>query len=237
MSTDPTRTDPTKKPPAARADELTDDVTEEITPEPGPRPAGSPRHPGAESGSGGYTTHRRAGLDNAARAVSSGSHTTLFQPGVMIDDILDGPAEPEAAMATGDSAPQDDSATQVVQGVPRPPALRIEKVPYFLIVGAPPGEERLPILHARTTFGRDRGDVRLRDKAVSSLHFQLDVVGREFFIRDLGSRNGTQLNGYPVRYNEILPGDEVRAGETVLIFRTEDDGLADRRSLGTRSEP
>ena len=223
--------DPTNQHRDAAVDHLSEDVTEEIIPEPEPRRVTPPpvqAAPGSDSG--GYTTHRRAGLDNAARAVSSGSRTTMFQPGVMIDDIL----------SETDQAPEpaaDDSGTQIVQGVPRPPRLQLDKAPYFLIVGAAPGEERLPILHARTTFGRERGDIRLADKAVSSLHFQLDVVGREFFIRDLGSRNGTQLNGYPVRYNEILPGDEVRAGETVLIFRTEDDGLADRRSLRTRSAP
>ncbi len=51
-------------------------------------------------------------------------------------------------------------------------------------------------------------------------------MGREFFVRDLSSKNGTFLNGHRVRYSELLPGDELRAGDTVLVFRTSEDGLS-----------
>ena len=54
-------------------------------------------------------------------------------------------------------------------------------------------------------------------------------MGSEYFLRDLGSRNGTHLNGHAVRYSEILPGDEVRAGQSILVFRTPDDGISPRR--------
>lgn len=183
-------------------------MTDKKTPEPDPN---ANRLPDT-----GYTTRKREGLENQARNVSSKSATTLFQPGVMIDSIL------------SDGDPETGSDTWVLRGQPRPPELRTENRPYLLVVGAPAGTERIDLVTARTTFGRDRGDVRLDDSAVSAQHFQVDAVGNDFFVRDLGSRNGTNLNGHPIRYSELLPGDEIRAGETCLIFRIEGDDISKR---------
>ncbi len=164
-----------------------------------------------------YTTHHRRRIDNEARIAAGGAGaTTLFQPGLMGSRAVDEPA----------AGP--DSDTRTLDGTPPPPALELDAEPYFLVLGAPPGHERIPLRTARTTFGRARADVDLGDRSVSSLHFQVDVMGGELFLRDLQSRNGTLLNGHPIRYSELLPGDEVRAGETVLVFRTSRDGLSDR---------
>jgi transcription elongation factor Elf1 len=89
----------------------------------------------------------------------------------------------------------------------------------FLVLGAPPGSERIPLPSARTLFGRKGADVDLDDAAVSRRHFQVEVAGRDYFVRDLDSSNGTFVNGRRVRYAELLDGDEVRAGQTFLVFR------------------
>ena len=82
-------------------------------------------------------------------------------------------------------------------------------------------------MRAKTSFGRRQADVVLEDPAVSSLHFQIEAFGKEFFLRDLESRNGTLLNGTKVRYSQLLPGDQITAGKTSMTFRTSDD-LIDR---------
>jgi pSer/pThr/pTyr-binding forkhead associated (FHA) protein len=78
---------------------------------------------------------------------------------------------------------------------------------------------------AKTVFGRHDADVALDDPAISSQHFQIEAFGREFFLRDLDSRNGTFLNGSQVRYSQVLPGDQITAGKTSLIFRLSDDRI------------
>ncbi len=161
-----------------------------------------------EKDSPGYATRHRDGLDNAARIAGGGGATTFFQPGLMADD-------PDRQTGEGPG-----SAPAVA------PPLRLDFEAFFLVLGAPPGEERIRLETARTTFGRKRADVDLGDPAASAPHFQVDVMGREFFVRDLDSRNGTFLNGHRVRYSELLPGDELRAGDTVLVFRTSLDGLS-----------
>ena len=62
-------------------------------------------------------------------------------------------------------------------------------------------------------------DLRLDDPAASREHFELRRVGSGYFIRDLGSRNGTLVNGAPLRQElMLLPGDEVTVGRIRLIL-------------------
>ncbi len=179
----------------------------------GPAAAACPSCGGAlPEDDSGFATRHRDGLDNAARIAGGGGATTFFQPGLMANGDLAAGEDP--AGGTAESAPA---------GVPLP---RLDFEAFFLILGAGPGDERIPLARARTTFGRKPADVDLGDAAVSGLHFQIDVMGRERFVRDLDSRNGTFLNGHRVRYSELLPGDELRAGDTVLVFRTSRDGLS-----------
>lgn len=51
---------------------------------------------------------------------------------------------------------------------------------------------------------------------------EFEVLGGEFILRDLESRNGSFLDGRSMRCCELRPGDEVLAGRTVLVFRTSD---------------
>ncbi len=156
----------------------------------------------------GYATRSRDGLDNAARIAAGGGATTFFQPGLL---------------ASGADREVEDSPAD--EAAPLPP-LKLDFEAFFMVLGAAPGEERIRLERARTIFGRKRADVDLADAKVSASHFQIDVMGRELFVRDLESRNGTFLNGHRVRYSELLPGDELRAGDTVLVFRTSNDGLS-----------
>lgn len=40
-----------------------------------------------------------------------------------------------------------------------------------------------------------------------------------------GSEGATFVNGRRIRYAKLLPGDEVLAGSTYLVFRTSEDAL------------
>ncbi len=70
--------------------------------------------------------------------------------------------------------------------------------------------------------GRQVGnDLLLTDPQVSRRHLQLDNHSGRFLIKDLGSANGTRLNGtrlepglpYPLK-----PGDSIRIGESSMTF-------------------
>ncbi|MBW2464807.1 MAG: sigma 54-interacting transcriptional regulator [Deltaproteobacteria bacterium] len=62
----------------------------------------------------------------------------------------------------------------------------------------------------------EANDFALPDPTVSARHFRLDPDGRGFVLRDLGSRNGTWVEGMLVRAVRIEGGARIRAGRTNL---------------------
>lgn len=74
----------------------------------------------------------------------------------------------------------------------------------------PPGEERL--------IGREDGlAMRLADPNASRRHARLSREGDGVFLLDLGSRNGTFVNGRRVQSTRLAMGDIVRIGDSVAV--------------------
>ena len=61
-------------------------------------------------------------------------------------------------------------------------------------------------------------DVILRDPATSGHHARLERRGDQFWIVDLGSTNGTLVNGEPVQEKELTHGDRVTVGQNAVHF-------------------
>ncbi len=146
---------------------------------------------------------------------------TLFQPRALLE-------VPEERRSRG-RASGGPAGTQPLARPDEPPRLPPPvRAGYLLRVGAPAGEERLALPSALVVIGREEADIDLGDRSVSARHCQIEAIGDEFFLRDLDSRNGTYLNGARVRYAELRPGDQLRAGRTVLVFRAEGDAFRHR---------
>lgn len=63
-------------------------------------------------------------------------------------------------------------------------------------------------------------DLRLRDRHASRRHLSLDVVDGALRVRDLGSTNGTRINGLSVAQAFLQGGERIMLGETTLeVFR------------------
>lgn len=70
-------------------------------------------------------------------------------------------------------------------------------------------------LAPRLEFGRESGDVIVADPAVSRRHLLLEVTEEAWYASDLGSSNGTVVNGKRIDGRIMLsPGDEIRIGDT-----------------------
>jgi hypothetical protein len=62
-------------------------------------------------------------------------------------------------------------------------------------------------------------DLRLVDPGVSRHHAEIRVEDGEVVLVDLGSTNGTFVNGQPVRRVALADGTRVTLGRTTLVFR------------------
>jgi hypothetical protein len=73
------------------------------------------------------------------------------------------------------------------------------------------------------TLGRSRQcDVVINDPNVSRQHAELRPRGSSWVLTDLGSTNGSRINGHPVERSEVVrPGDEIELGATILRFELE----------------
>ena len=71
----------------------------------------------------------------------------------------------------------------------------------------------------KVVVGRDEDcELVMSDIAVSRRHAQITLEGERFVLTDLGSGNGTFLNGLRIESQELSPGDEVSIGERTLRF-------------------
>jgi hypothetical protein len=93
--------------------------------------------------------------------------------------------------------------------------------PRFIVARSPSLATGTEIeLDGGVTIGRSRGsELPIADAYVSHTHARVFRRGQFFFIEDLGSSNGTFLNGTRIgREAQLKVMDEVRMGETVLRY-------------------
>ena len=78
-------------------------------------------------------------------------------------------------------------------------------------------------------------EVHLADASVSRRHAEIVCRGDRFFVQDLGSRNGTRVNGTEVREAiEIGPGDRIEVGDLMLRVTGEEPSQPVLVPEGTR---
>ena len=114
-------------------------------------------------------------------------------------------------------------------------ALRVIVAPH-LEAWRPSGPEMVPLASDRLTIGKhSSNDLALAsDPTVSRLHAVVERFPSGWVLRDVGSRNGTIVNGERILRERLLrPGDEIRIGETRLVFRP--DQLGPRDDTSTRA--
>jgi Nif-specific regulatory protein len=81
-----------------------------------------------------------------------------------------------------------------------------------------------PLRAEETVIGRDTSaDIAVSDGGASRRHCVLRRGGGAFSIADLGSLNGTFVNGIPVQARALAHGDRIEVGRSTFIFLSEPD--------------
>ena len=117
---------------------------------------------------------------------------------------------------------------QPVSDLPRSGGGQYPGRPRLVVSGSQPGtgveagstyELQTPV----TLLGRGTDcDLRLVDAGVSRHHSELRVEDGQVVLVDLGSTNGTFVNGQPVRRVALVDGTTVTLGRTTMIFRQDE---------------
>jgi len=85
-------------------------------------------------------------------------------------------------------------------------------------------------------------DIRIKDSTVSSHHAKIVTFYNASYIEDLGSTNGTFVNGKRVKKHTLNPGDIISLGALSMKVENEETNKPVATSLraeaeGTRSQP
>lgn len=97
-----------------------------------------------------------------------------------------------------------------------------------------------PVRKDEVTIGRSReNDLVLLDHTVSRQHAQISKTQEGYLLTDLGSFNGTKVNGESIQSTLLKNRDKIRIGITKLIFLAEEGqakSMADSLVLATENE-
>ncbi len=100
------------------------------------------------------------------------------------------------------------------------------EAPYLRIVEGNGQEDTIRLDGRRWVAGREEGcNILLNDRKASRRQFELSSTPQGYFIRDMGSSNGTLLNGQALAPDElraIRSGDVIQVGKVVLHFEIRD---------------
>lgn len=87
------------------------------------------------------------------------------------------------------------------------------------IVSGPTAGTVVALKAGRTRIGSlDDNEVTLPSTTVSRYHAEILARGRQLSITDLGSKNGTRVNGQPVRESPLQAGDRIEIADIELVY-------------------
>ena len=79
------------------------------------------------------------------------------------------------------------------------------------------GSSRVPLTKRVSTLGRSRDcDVVVPDPNASRIHAEVRHIGLDYFLVDMGSTNGTEVNGQVVKRHALADGDRIVVGTTEI---------------------
>jgi len=114
--------------------------------------------------------------------------------------------------------PQDPGINDYV-----PPAVQTGARQLTAVLSLDDGSNRTyQLTQGSNVVGRGQdAQFRLPDTGVSRRHMEISWDGQNAVLADLGSTNGTTVNGTPVQTWQLADGDVVRVGHSALVFHVQ----------------
>jgi hypothetical protein len=140
-------------------------------------------------------------------------------PGVAPGDYRQQPQSYEVQQPQQQQQPQYERAQPTPTPPPYnpPPQPQRQQTRAAFVVDST--NQRFELRHGSNVIGRGSGsDLQLLDQGVSRRHLDVQYDGQRATIYDLGSTNGTTVNGHEVGSHMLRHGDVVRIGHTRMVF-------------------
>jgi pSer/pThr/pTyr-binding forkhead associated (FHA) protein len=99
-------------------------------------------------------------------------------------------------------------------GVP----VSVARMPFLIVRSGPRAGERIELV-AELVVGRENADVTVSDEEVSRRHLAVRPHEDGVELEDLGSTNGTFVDGERVGTGELRDGSTITVGRSRLVFR------------------
>jgi len=98
------------------------------------------------------------------------------------------------------------------------------RVASLTVVRGPDAGAKFTWDQSRVILGRKKGDFLVADRETSGSHASIEVLpdGR-FVLKDLGSTNGTYLDGRRVTIAELKSGQQLKCGANYILFTVAED--------------
>lgn len=86
----------------------------------------------------------------------------------------------------------------------------------------PSGRQERQLFRHNSLGRHPRNTHQVLDRVVSKEHCHIELVEDRYVLKDLGSLNGTYVNGERVDLHPLAPGDEITIGSTRIVFEPEE---------------
>ena len=170
----------------------------------------------------------QTGVFRVGSAISKAAPTSAARHEPISEYVGPPAPSPDAGPTSAPYAPPPDAAertarqpapSQAAAAPPQPTYTSPAQRPWLDVNG-----DRYPLVSPMTVVGRDNSaDIVLDDPGISRRHTELRVTndGPHLVtsIRDLGSTNGTFVNGDRITSQRLHDGDQVTVGRTTVTFR------------------
>jgi len=106
----------------------------------------------------------------------------------------------------------------------------------LLVVSGHTSKKEVTLRRPRTVVGRKKGcKIRIQSESVSRIHCSLVTQGGRLTAKDLGSSNGTFVNGHKIKEQVLQAGDTLQIG--VIKFQVQIIGSPAAGERPTAGEP
>lgn len=85
----------------------------------------------------------------------------------------------------------------------------------------PESGKSMKLATPRTVIGRRKGEIVIKDAEISGQHAEIVQEGGKWLIRDLGSTNGTFVNGKKLPTSDLKDGDRLTLGQSKILVKME----------------